>query len=214
VPSGLFVPCLLIGAALGRFIGHVAKIALPHSDFEPGAFAVFGAGAMLSSVTRLTITIVVILFEVCDRSSLVVPLMFCCVFSKILADRFGIGVYDIHIELKNVPFVEAKPSHNVEQGNAEDLMSPNKVNVDTLTKAPRTELIVLKEVETHKNILKILETTKHNGFPIVSNEGKFRGLIRRKGLIVILHHLEITKVADSQAHAQTQVDYMSFANHP
>ena len=48
VPSGLFIPCILTGAAWGRLFGSLLKIVFPEGNWvEPGRYALIGAAAML-----------------------------------------------------------------------------------------------------------------------------------------------------------------------
>ena len=58
VPSGIIIPALDAGAFFGRLIGQwVAGV-------SPGIFAMVGAAACLAGVSRMTISLVVIMFEV------------------------------------------------------------------------------------------------------------------------------------------------------
>ena len=78
VPSGLFVPCILIGAALGRLWGELMRLwyaAGAGAGAGPAAaagaaavvnaptYALVGAVAMLGGVTRITICLTVIMVE-------------------------------------------------------------------------------------------------------------------------------------------------------
>ena len=59
VPSGLFVPCILTGAAWGRLLGVSLRSWFPHGTWgHPGSYALIGAAATLgesrdNSLTRL-----------------------------------------------------------------------------------------------------------------------------------------------------------------
>ena len=81
VPGGIFLPSLIIGAITGRIIGLVMQyvtLTYPHAwpftacanDLAtrgeciiPGVYAIVGAAAGLAGVTRTTISLVVIMFE-------------------------------------------------------------------------------------------------------------------------------------------------------
>ena len=58
VPSGIIIPALDAGAFFGRLIGQSV------STISPGIFAMVGAAAFLAGVSRMTISLVVIMFEV------------------------------------------------------------------------------------------------------------------------------------------------------
>ena len=58
VPSGIIIPALDAGAFFGRLVGQ----AIP--TVSPGIFAMVGAAAFLAGVSRMTISLCVIMFEV------------------------------------------------------------------------------------------------------------------------------------------------------
>ena len=63
VPSGLFVPSLLAGAAFGRLFGHLLH-KLDHTSgtfADSGTYALMGAAAVLEGMARMTISLTVIL---------------------------------------------------------------------------------------------------------------------------------------------------------
>ena len=59
VPSGIIIPALDAGAFFGRLIGQWI------TTISPGIFAMVGAAAFLAGVCRMTISLCVIMFEVC-----------------------------------------------------------------------------------------------------------------------------------------------------
>lgn len=64
VPGGIFIPGLTMGAALGRFFGELLVLGGLASDRDRGTFALLGSAASISGITRMTLTIAVILVEV------------------------------------------------------------------------------------------------------------------------------------------------------
>lgn len=62
VPSGLFVPSLLSGAAFGRLFGNVAQTYYPRLAFS-NTYSLIGAAAVLGGMARMTISLTVILLE-------------------------------------------------------------------------------------------------------------------------------------------------------
>jgi chloride channel 3/4/5 len=63
VPSGVIIPSLDAGALFGRIIGQWV------GSISPGIFAMVGAGAFLAGVSRMTLSLVVIMFEVSSSPS-------------------------------------------------------------------------------------------------------------------------------------------------
>ena len=64
VPGDNFVPGIVMGGLSGRLFGELLREADIHPGLTPGAFALLGAGAVLTGMSRMTITLVAILTEV------------------------------------------------------------------------------------------------------------------------------------------------------
>lgn len=123
IPSGLFVPCLTIGSLFGRFIIAAIRYWLTntillcsppllhsraaglHPGIYPGTFALIGAAAFLGGVVRMTVSLTVILLESTDEIEYGLPLLVTLMVAKWVGDLFNEGLYDIHIELKEIPFL-------------------------------------------------------------------------------------------------------------
>ncbi|KAG1675714.1 H(+)/Cl(-) exchange transporter 7 [Nymphon striatum] len=209
VPSGLFIPCLLTGAAWGRLFGICMHNLFPNEeclkiskeekyekesqiilDFsilqawaDPGKFALIGAAAQLGGVVRMTISLTVILIEATGNITFGLPLMIVLMIAKWVGDMFNEGLYDIHIQLSSVPLLGWDPPPLTQNIFASEVMSH--------------PVTTLKTVETVGNIVHILKTETHNAFPIVETDpqnedtrsfGRFRGLILRSQLVVLLKH--------------------------
>jgi len=108
VPSGLFVPSLLSGAAFGRLFGHLLH-KLDHTSgtfADSGTYALMGAAAVLGGMARMTISLTVILLEATGNMQYVLPLMLTLMAARFTGNVFNEGLYDIHIHLKHIPFLE------------------------------------------------------------------------------------------------------------
>lgn len=69
VPSGVIIPALDAGALFGRLVGQLIP------SISPGIFAMVGSAAFLAGVSRMTISLAVIMFELTGQLSYVVPHM-------------------------------------------------------------------------------------------------------------------------------------------
>lgn len=105
VPSGVIIPALDAGALFGRLIGYI----LPYTpnDVSPGIFALVGAAAFLAGVSRMTISLAVIMFELTGELSYVVPHMLAILVAKWVADAISAeGVYDLAQTVLGHPFLD------------------------------------------------------------------------------------------------------------
>ena len=139
VPSGLFIPSMTVGAIFGRLVGlGIQQFVLnfnhwsifssycgegqgtgtPSTIFffyfsvvcvNPGLYAMVGAASTLSGVTRMTVSLVVIMYELTGGLFYIVPLMVATMTAKWIGDAFGHeGIYDLHIKFNNYPFLDSK----------------------------------------------------------------------------------------------------------
>ena len=89
VPAGIFVPSMAIGASFGRLIGIFVQAvheSMPDSKLfaacepdvpciTPGTFAFLGAAAALSGIMHITVSVVVIMFELTGALTYILPTM-------------------------------------------------------------------------------------------------------------------------------------------
>jgi chloride channel 3/4/5 len=123
VPAGIFIPTLGVGACAGRIVGLAVQYAQwrwpaapVFSSCEgntvcviPGLYAMVGAAAALSGVTRTTVSLAVIMFELTDTLTYAVPVMLAVLVAKTIADALEPkGIYELAIELSQLPYLNAK----------------------------------------------------------------------------------------------------------
>ncbi|XP_064610482.1 LOW QUALITY PROTEIN: H(+)/Cl(-) exchange transporter 6-like [Liolophura sinensis] len=168
VPSGLFVPCLLCGAAYGRFVATILVNVFGYHDVYSGTFALVGAAAFLGGVVRMTISLTVILIESTNEISYGLPIMIVLMVAKWCGDLFNEGLYDIHIKLRAVPFLEWDAPPGMERLKARDIMATNLSFI-----FPKTRVI---------SLVRILRTTAHNGFPVIILKKRRRVISRTRSV--------------------------------
>nr|XP_002124075.1 chloride transport protein 6 isoform X1 [Ciona intestinalis] len=156
VPSGLFVPCILCGAAYGRFVASFLHNYLDINHIYLGTFSLIGAAAFLGGVVRMTISLTVILIECTNEISLSLPIMVTLMVAKWAGDMANHGLYDIHIFLKSVPLLEWEVPIIAKSLTAVDIMNTRLKFI-----FPHTRV---------RSIVNLLRTTAHNSFPVVTME--------------------------------------------
>ncbi|KAI8343231.1 chloride channel [Chlamydoabsidia padenii] len=166
VPCGIFVPSMAIGATFGRMIGLIVKSwHLANPDFflfsscrpdmpciTPGTYAFLGAAAALCGVMRITVSVVVIMFELTGQITYILPTMITLMVTRAVGDWFGPGgIADRYIRLNGYPFLDSEdhvfgvPVSHVMQDNV-TVMTANGM--------------------TFADIDDILESTNYRGFPV------------------------------------------------
>ncbi|RPA95953.1 hypothetical protein L873DRAFT_1696197 [Choiromyces venosus 120613-1] len=179
IPAGIILPSMAIGALYGRAMGMVVQAwqrAHPHSwifrscdpDIEcvtPGVFAIIGAASSLGGVTRMTVSIVVIMFELTGALTYVLPIMIAVMISKWVGDAFGKrGIYESWIQFKEYPFLD----------NRDDPVPDIQVR-EVMTRVE--DLVVITEMGHSVDELEgILASQPYKGFPIVSDT-RMAGLV-------------------------------------
>ena len=126
VPAGIYVPSMVVGGLMGRIVGHITQfIVLEYPDFflwstcpshqgmeacvTPGVYALVAAGATMCGVTRLSVTLAVILFELTGSLDHVVPFSLGVLCAKWTADAVEpLSIYDLLTDMNAYPFLDNK----------------------------------------------------------------------------------------------------------
>lgn len=104
VPGGFFAPMLALGTILGLAAFHVLHYIFPELTILPGMFAVAGMGALFASSVRSPITGVVLVVEMTQNYSLILPLMITCITATTvmqLANNAPIYTQLLHYTLRS-----------------------------------------------------------------------------------------------------------------
>ncbi|XWS70749.1 hypothetical protein CRYUN_Cryun03dG0075500 [Craigia yunnanensis] len=173
-PAGLFVPVIVTGASYGRFVGMLLG---SHTNLSHGLYAVLGAASFLGGSMRMTVSLCVIILELTNNLLLLPLIMMVLLVSKTVADAFNGNIYDLIMKAKGFPYLE---------GHAEPYM--RQLTVSDVVSGP---LQLCHGIEKVGNIVHILKTTRHHGFPVIdepphSESPILYGLILRSHLIALL----------------------------
>lgn len=194
IPAGIILPSMAVGALFGRAVGIIMEIWVNnHPGFfpflscepdlscvTPGTYAIIGAAATLAGVTRMTVSIVVIMFELTGALTYVLPIMIAVMISKWVGDAFGKrGIYESWIHFKEYPFLD----------NSEEIIIPDVSASQVMTRIE--DLVVLTATgHTIESLRNVLAAHPYRGFPIISNprDAVLLGYISRAELAYNLHN--------------------------
>jgi len=102
VPSGLFLPGILIGCAVGVIYLNFVLYVLGADILKVGgqSFIIIGSAAMLASYTRLTYSLAVIMLETSQSINIFLPVIISILVSTGIGRCFNRSLYDYAMRSK------------------------------------------------------------------------------------------------------------------
>ena len=107
VAGGLLVPLLIVGASYGRLFGSLMVWLGFHID--PGVYALIGAASFFGGVTRMTISLSIIMLEITNDLHYLPAIMLTVMTAKWVGDFFTPPIYEGLMELKSAPHTCSAP---------------------------------------------------------------------------------------------------------
>ncbi|CAF1201953.1 unnamed protein product [Rotaria sordida] len=197
IPSGLIIPSISIGAIAGRLIGIITEqIAFKNQHLAilrhecgvsnehcvtPGLYAVVGACAFLGGVSRMTVSLVVIMSEVTGGLSYIVPLMVTALTAKWVGDAFGEGIYEEYVKLSGYPYLKSRESFPF------TLKAGEAIRANRSGENPPLACI-MQDGMTISRIDTMVRQHPHSIYPVIISEDFpcLVGQIQRRDLLAVL----------------------------
>jgi chloride channel 3/4/5 len=194
IPAGIILPSMAIGGLYGRAVGlsvEVFQSAFPNifvfSSCEPdvpcvtpGTYAIVGAASALAGTTRMTVSIVVIMFELTGALTYVLPIMIAVMMSKWIGDAISPrGIYESWIHFKGYPFLDNRDDNG---SSIPDVPAAHVMTrIEDLTAITATG-------HTISSLRHLLTTHPYRGFPVIDNsrDALLLGYISRTELLYAL----------------------------
>jgi len=144
----------------------------------------------------MTISMTVILIESTNHISYGLPIMVIVMVSKWIGDFFNKGIYDLHIDFRDYPFLPRDARIWMRNFRAKDIMATPPMCFNEITKVEK--------------VYSTLMECSHIGFPVISNDGYFTGLILRSQLTVLLNNKIFNSEAPNHVPKSIQMDDFRF----
>eukprot|EP01012_Entosiphon_sulcatum_P063227 TRINITY_DN9034_c0_g1_i1.p1 TRINITY_DN9034_c0_g1~~TRINITY_DN9034_c0_g1_i1.p1 ORF type:complete len:819 (+),score=86.98 TRINITY_DN9034_c0_g1_i1:726-3182(+) len=162
ISSGVVIPVLVLGAVVGRLLGNACCDIVEHMGtdmdwFDPGIFAYLGAASFFAGVSRLTVSLAVIMVEMTGDVHHLFALMLSVQVAKWVGDHFTHSLYHTLLVIKGIPVLdpEVHLSEILHTLPASAVMtSPVKV---------------ITPVETLGTLTSLLKQNSHNAYPVVDS---------------------------------------------
>ncbi|GJD06560.1 H(+)/Cl(-) exchange transporter 3 [Galdieria sulphuraria] len=209
LPTGIFIPSLTVGGLCGRLIGVLVKgsvtkypkfplfreCLLSTSCVSPAIYAVTGAAAMLGGVTRVSVSLVVIMIELTNGLHYLLPVMIAVLVSKWVGDVLHVdSIYELYIKIKRYPYLRSNPPN--ENSRTEWFSVRNIMH---------TPVVCITSTSFHLSDLeRLLTEYKYWNFPIItsSEENAIIGSVSREAIAFVLGlcHKENLAPRDPRVH--------------
>lgn len=177
VPAGQFVPGIMIGSTYGRLVGMFVVNFYKKLNIEEGTYALLGAASFLGGSMRMTVSLCVIMVEITNNLKLLPLIMLVLLISKAVGDAFNEGLYEEQARLRGIPLLESRPKYQMRKMTAKEACGNKKV-------------VYFPRVVKVADVVSILRSNKHNGFPVIDHtrngESLVIGLMLRSHLLVLL----------------------------
>jgi H+/Cl- antiporter ClcA/predicted transcriptional regulator len=187
ISSGMVIPMIVIGATIGRIYGvslvHLFADRVHNAEgatvkgyvanqawMDPGVFALIGAGAFFGGVSRMTMSLSVIMVELSGELHYLLPIMVAIITSKGVADALCEPLYHQLMALDFVPYLAHDAGADLEVLTAGDVCSEG--------------VVCLHKQDRVAEVIDALQTG-HHVFPVVDGP-RFVGTTTREDLQILL----------------------------
>ncbi|NJR32149.1 MAG: CBS domain-containing protein, partial [Chamaesiphon sp. CSU_1_12] len=178
-PGGLFVPSLILGAAMGNLVAtgaqscyHQGIIPTDLVLSSPTVYALTGMSALFSAVTHRPMVAIAIVWEMTAEFDLILPLMLGAVVAYLVAEKLFPGSIYQHVLIgKGINL------------DLPDLAQQSWVGL-TAADLMQRRVETLSSQTTLAQAVRAFANSPHRGFPIV-DDGKLVGILTQRDLAVL-----------------------------
>ncbi|GJL78010.1 MAG: chloride channel protein [Nitrospinaceae bacterium] len=162
--GGIFAPSLFMGAMVGVTFGTGIHWLFPNITATPETYAVVGMGAVAAAVMQAPLTCILMLFELTNDYTLILPIMVACIFSAFTYR--GMAKYSIYIQYL------LNEGINIKHGREVSILDGIKVK-----EVMNTEVTTIPEEMPFRKILETISYSKNFYFPVVNREGDMTSIL-------------------------------------
>ncbi|MFX1250756.1 MAG: chloride channel protein [Promethearchaeota archaeon] len=162
--GGVFAPTLFLGVMLGAIFGLIARDVLQMPGTHVAVFALLGMAGFFAGTGRAPLTAIIMTAEMTGDYFLMIPLMFVVSISWLVAGKLeSEDIYVRKLTRRGIKIEEP----------LEDILKTITV-LEVMT--PKEKLVTIDIKTRLEDVLEIIRTTKHEGFPVFDQD-RFIGII-------------------------------------
>ena len=162
--GGVFAPSLFIGAMVGTAFGSSVHFIFPTLSASAETYSVVGMGAVAGAVMQAPLTNILMLFELTNDYTLILPIMATCIAASYTYQRFTKhSIYMQNLLNKGI---------NIRHGRETSIMNSIKVQ-DVMS----TDITTIAQEMPFRKILETISYSKNFYFPVLDNRGDMTGIL-------------------------------------
>ena len=162
--GGLFAPALVVGAIVGSLFGLLVVQTGWFPNVNPAHFALVGMAAMVAATTHAPMTGVMLVYEITQTYSLIVPLMLCAVLSVIV----GRLLYRESI------YTAELAAAGIRVGSTSDLTLLRQL---TVRDVPLMPPVTVRPNDSGQRLLELSERFAVSDFVVVDEKDNYLGMV-------------------------------------
>ena len=187
--GGLFAPTLFIGAGVGYLFAFVLNY-FWGVQLDTSAYVLVGMGAMLGGVNTIPITAILVIFEMTQNYTFILPLMLAVIISTTIVQIFlkGSSIHVKHLEREGYKISSGRDTNILRSIFVADVM--------------KNDILLIPENTSISKLISMLLESPHSTFYTVNKEGNLVGTITENELrpiITVYEEIRDTLVASDIA---------------
>jgi CIC family chloride channel protein len=168
--GGIFSPSLFSGAMLGDAFGRVVHDTFPLWTGPAAAYGLVAMAAVFAAAAEAPITSIVIVFEMSNDYTIILPLMICTVVASLLGRRLiGGTVYELKLARRGIDWARAR--------------HPGDLRLVRVSSVVRTPAVVANNNDRIEQVAQSLHGSEELVVPIVE-QGRLTGVASASDIAV------------------------------
>ena len=178
--GGVFAPSLFTGAMLGDAFGRVVHSAFPLWTGPAAAYGLVAMAAFFAAASEAPITSIMIVFEMSDNYTIILPLMIATVVAAVLGRRLIAGtVYELKLMRRGIDWKRVRQPHALAHYRLEQIAhEPEKQRA-----AEPTAPFVLRGEDTLERAAEVLVDPSIDLVRVLDGSGHFIGVVTRQDVL-------------------------------
>ncbi|MBU0679320.1 MAG: chloride channel protein [Verrucomicrobia bacterium] len=181
--GGVFAPSLFLGAMSGGLLGQAVAMVMGDSAGAAGGYALVAMGGVVAGTTHAPITAILIIFEITNNYSIILPLMTVCIISTLLSGRLSHeSIYTLKLLRRGIDLYKGRALDPLKAHPVSQCMHTGAAKVPP--EMPAYELV--QKMVSGETTQFYVVTSENRLLGVVSPENTRRMLMHREGLEAVL----------------------------